>query len=418
LKKILVISTSPFPYGNNITDGPGYRAWHLLQALAKKHEIVILSLYESYHLGQKGNFLQIEENDIKIKPMQESPRGIADQIELENPDVLYLPWSATPFLGRVKHKIPTVLDYVGAGLLEEYATRGYIPLPLLQLKIKSFWLGDFFLTAGERERYYLLGLLAASKKLSYENCEHRSSLIHVIPMTPPTAPPISTKTELEKKPDELVLLVAGAFLPWYDYKTFFEALRILISNGEKNFRVLIMGGNPRDPKFEATVKRFGCVKEIEERIIFTGLVPFKQRANYYLTADIAVNIPSVTVEDELSVRTRVVDYLWANLPILSPATDEYSSTIVKSGGGFCYQAQNPKSLSNQISFLIKDKEKLAFAKSKLPDILLTKFNIDNYLSELNHFIENPFVDPLRKSNTALSSEVFLWLRDIYNMIKH
>ena len=99
--------------------------------------MVILSLYESFHLKNKTNF-STKENNILLKGIRHNPSAVAFEIEKENPDVLYLPWSTTPFLSRVKQKIPTILDYVGAGLFEEYATKGYIPTTLLQMKLKSF----------------------------------------------------------------------------------------------------------------------------------------------------------------------------------------------------------------------------------------------------------------------------------------
>ena len=84
------------------------------------------------------------------------------------------------------------------------------------MKLKSFWLGDFFVASGERERYYLLGLLVASKKLSHGKHSRADALIHVIPMTPPLKPPVLKENMLQREPNDFVLLVAGAFLPWYD----------------------------------------------------------------------------------------------------------------------------------------------------------------------------------------------------------
>jgi hypothetical protein len=415
-RKIAIISTSPFPYGDNITDGPGFRAWNLFQQIASSNEVVILSLYESFHLKTKNNF-EITENDIRIKGIHHSPREIALEVEKEKPNVLYLPWSSTPFLGRLKQKIPTILDYVGSGLLEEYATKGYIPITLLQMKLKSFWLGDFFITAGQRERYYLLGLLAASKKMSQVEHDQKDPLIHVIPITPPTNPPVLTKKIIEKKPDELVLLVAGAFLPWYDYSTFFTALKLLIAQGKSNFKVLIMGGNIRDRRFENIVRKMGCSERLREKLIFTGLVPFKQRSNYYLSADVAINIPSITIEDELSVRTRVIDYIWASLPILSPAQDEYSAAAISNGAGFLYQAGNSRSLADAISQIMDDRTQIEQAKSRMPLLLQNKFNLTNYISPLEAFIQNPYVDPTRLAPKGVSSDLFLWARDFFSLLK-
>jgi glycosyltransferase involved in cell wall biosynthesis len=416
MKKVLALSTSPFPYRNNITDGPGYRAWNLLQEVSKKHEVVILSLYESFHLKLHNEFEVLEDN-ISVKCIGHNPGRIARQIEDERPDLLYLPWSSTPFLSRLNRKIPTIIDYVGAGLLEDYVTKGYISTALMKMKLNSFWQGDFFITAGQRERYYLLGLMVASKKLCYRVYNQKNPLINVIPMTPPQKTPILKEQVIEKKSGEIVFLVAGAFLPWYDYHTFFEALKILIIEGMKNFKVIIMGGNIRDPKFEASVRRIGDVEGLRDKLIFTGIVPFKARENYYLSADAAVNIPSVNIEDELSVRTRIVDYIWSNLPIISPANDEYSSLVIHKDAGFKYTAGDSQSLSATFSQVMNQPSKLEQAKSRMPSLLENEFNIGKYFTLLESFIDNPFVDPSRRAPKGIGSDLFLLARDVLGLLK-
>jgi glycosyltransferase involved in cell wall biosynthesis len=416
MKKILAISTSPFPYGDNATDGPGYRAWNLLQKLAQKNEVVIFSLYESFHLRKREEF-EIEEEKITLKFMDYGPKNIAQKISQENPDVLYLPWSSTPFLSRLKTKIPTILDYVGAGLLEEFAVKGYIPITLLQMKLKSFWFGDLLLTAGQRERYYLIGLMAASKKLTLKPHNPSDPLIHVIPMTPPIDPPILKQNVIQKKSDEFVLLVAGAFLRWYDYVTLFKALEILIEKEKKNFKIIFMGGNQRDSHFENEIRKMGNTNGLSERLFFSGIVPFKMRADYYLKADVAVNIPANSIEDQLSVRTRIVDYIWAGLPIISPAKDEYSSAVVSAEAGFQYEVGNPRSLANVISTLIDNPKKLEKAKSQMSDLLQNEFNIEKHISPIESFIANPQIDPARKITQNFASDLFLWIRDARDLVK-
>lgn len=301
--------------------------------------------------------------------------------------------------------------------MEEYATKGYVPVTLLQMKLNSFWLGDFFITAGLRERHYLLGLLVASKKLSYGKHDQTDPLIHVIPMTPPPEPPILQEKVIQKNADDLVLLVAGAFLPWYNYATFFEALEILCKKGKRNLKVVFMGGNPRDSKFEGSIRKMGNLRGLQDNIIYTGLVPFKKRANYYLLADVAINLPSITIEDELAVRTRVVDYIWASLPMISPAKDEYSAAVVKAGAGFAYEAGDPISLARRLELIVDDRKKLEQAKGKMQSLLKNKFNLENYISPLELFIKHPSVDPVRLSPKGISSELFLWTRDIFNLLK-
>lgn len=418
-QKIVLISSSPIPHSNNITDGPGYRAWTLFQEIAKRHETVIISLYESYHKKLERE-LEVTEDNYLIKCMHHQPRRVARAVVEEAPDVIYLPWSSTPFISRLTEKIPTIVDYVGSGLLEYFVSYGYIPPSFLRLKIESFWLGDFLMTAGIREKYYLLGLLAASKRLSFRAQRLPMSLINVIPMSPPCNPPTLRRKVLEKDPNELIILVSGAFLPWYDYSTFFEALSLLIERKATNYRVIFLGGNPRDPIFERLVLKLGCDPRINNNLIFTGLVPFKERGNYYLSSDIGMNIPLPTVEDELSVRTRVIDYIWGGLPVVTPARDEYSKMVVENGGGLEYSPGNAHSLSQVIESLTNEsgREKLERLKNKISHIYEESLRMQKELVKpLERFILDPFVDPARKSSRRYFPELLLLARDALRLLR-
>lgn len=417
-RKLVLISTSPFPHSNNITDGPGYRAWNLFQRISNKHEIVILSLYESYHKNIRKEFT-ISEGNFLIKCMSHKPRKVAKAVHDEKPDILYLPWSATPFLARLKQKIPTIVDYVGATLLEQFISFGTVPADFLRLKMKSFWIGDFFMTAGSRERYYLMGLLIGSKRLCTLKRKLSPSLIHLIPMIPPSIPPVLRKKVIEKKPCELVILVAGAFLPWYSYSTLFEALDILVNHGRKNFKCVFFGGNPRNPRFEKLILRMGRDSHFTNSLIFTGLVPFKERGNYYLQSDVAVNIPLSTVEDELSVRTRIMDYIWAKLPVITPATDEHSKMVIDNQGGFKYLANDPTSLSKVLESLMGKHgvQEITKARRNMEGIYEKSLDITNALKPLEMFINEPYVDPARSSPRQFLPELLLWGRDVLRWLK-
>ncbi len=50
-------------------------------------------------------------------------------------------------------------------------------------------------------------------------------------------------------------------------------------------------------------------------------------------------------------------------------------------------------------------------------LLENEFNIEKYFSPLDEFISDPYVDSTRKSTKGISSDLFLWARDIINLIK-
>jgi glycosyltransferase involved in cell wall biosynthesis len=59
-----------------------------------------------------------------------------------------------------------------------------------------------------------------------------------------------------------------------------------------------------------------------------GWVPYEERANYLLEADIGVSTHHDYVENLFSFRTRILDYVWAGLPMIVSAGDSASEEIV------------------------------------------------------------------------------------------
>ena len=252
-RRLLALTTSPLPLPGQITDGPGFRMWSLLGEVAKNHDVRILSLYESLHQGLRPS-KTIEAGGITVEPHNHNPISIARRVKALGPDVLFLPWSSVGFLGGSNRSIPTILDYVGPGLLENFAALGRIPVPLLKLKLDSFWYGDFFVTTTERQRYYLIGLMAASGRLSHTAFDRHDPLVRVVRMTPPAlgAPIVSHSRTSTSEP--LVVLLSGAFLPWYDYHLLTEAVSLLSPSARSGIRIRVLGGNPRMPEVERFVR--------------------------------------------------------------------------------------------------------------------------------------------------------------------
>jgi glycosyltransferase involved in cell wall biosynthesis len=233
-------------------------------------------------------------------------------------------------------------------------------------------------------------------------------------MNPSSTPPISRRKVIEKEPGELVMLVSGAFLPWYDYKTLFKALNHLIKCGKTNFKVVFLGGNPRNPKFEKLILSMGQNLQFQKRVIFSGLFPFKERGDYYLQSDVGFNIPLPTVEDELSVRTRIVDYIWGGLPVITPARDEYSKMVVENGGGFTYIPNDSLSLSRLLENMMSEEgqETIKKARESMKDIYQKILNTKEVMEPLEEFIREPFIDPERKSPKRFLPEFLLLARDL------
>ena len=66
-----------------------------------------------------------------------------------------------------------------------------------------------------------------------------------------------------------------------------------------------------------------------DRVVFfnEGWVPYQERANYLLDADLGVSTHFDHLETSFSFRTRILDYMWASLPIVSTDGDTFAGII-------------------------------------------------------------------------------------------
>jgi len=260
------------------------------------------------------------------------------------------------------------------------------------MQLDSFRHGDFLITTSTRERYYLLGLLVASGRLSVGGFRRDDPLIHVIRMTPPLEPPSPDIRTPERDGRKLHVLLAGAFLPWYDYSLLTEAIKNLDTETRSAIRVVVLGGNPRMPDVAERVTKLLSRDDLRDTIQLTGVVPFRRRVEYYVGADVALSIPAPTLEDELSSRTRIVDYLWARLPIITNGRDEYSQMALEAGAGFHYDS-SPADLAAVLEQLVRDPTGLERARTAIDGLLREAFNPSEVLRPFLDFVEAPQLTP-------------------------
>ena len=68
-------------------------------------------------------------------------------------------------------------------------------------------------------------------------------------------------------------------------------------------------------------------------------VAFEDRQNYLLDADVGVSTHLDHIETEFSFRTRILDYLWAGLPIVATDGDSFAEVIVREDLGLVVPAR-------------------------------------------------------------------------------
>jgi glycosyltransferase involved in cell wall biosynthesis len=200
---------------------------------------------------------------------------------------------------------------------------------------------DFILCASEKQRDLWLGQLAAVGRLNPLNYDRDSSLrtlIDVVPFGIQEAAPIMQRHGIRNVIpgvglNDKVVLWGGGIYNWFDPLTLIQAVN-LVSKTHHDIKLVFMGTqhpNPHVPEMKMSFEAKELSKELglEGKHVFfnEGWVPYNERANFLLDADLGVSTHLDHLETAFSFRTRILDYLWAGLPIVATSGDTFETII-------------------------------------------------------------------------------------------
>ena len=206
---------------------------------------------------------------------------------------------------------------------------------------------DFFLCASGKQRDLWIGQLAGlgrANPVTYDGDESLRGLLAVAPFGIGEEPPVQTRHGMRGTipgigPDDKVILWGGGVYNWFDPITLVHAVHRL-SQRMPEVRLLFLGmkhPNPGVPQMRVAFETQQLAQElgIEGIHVFFNRewVEFDDRQNYLLDADVGVSTHLDHIETEFSFRTRILDYLWASLPIVATDGDSFSTLIREEGIG-------------------------------------------------------------------------------------
>lgn len=92
-------------------------------------------------------------------------------------------------------------------------------------------------------------------------------------------------------------------------------------------------------------------------------VPYDERGRWFAEADIGVSTHLDHVETAFSFRTRLLDYLWAALPIVATDGDVFATDIAREGLGAVVPAGDVDALAAALLHLVEDDDARAAASA-------------------------------------------------------
>lgn len=374
---ILVVTGDPI--GKKVA-GPAIRAWNIASELSKIGTVELVSFSGVDRASQIFGLHLVRPGNNKLFSQFES---WADIIVVQgNAAVVF------PILKKSKKVL--VFDLYDPMHLENLEQAKHLSRKTWKKSVDqavatlNFQLarGDFFLCASENQRIFWLGHLAALGRVNSENYltdKTFRKLIEVVPFGLSETPPQATKGSLRGVVDGIskndkIILWSGGLYDWFDPLTLISAVAELAVLHPQT-KLYFMGTKHPHPD----VPEMQIVAESRKHASNLGLlnssvffneewVDYDERANYLLEADLGVSTHFEHLETTFSFRTRILDYLWADLPIVTTQGDFFASLITDYDLGIAVPAENVKLLAKALEKSLFDEKFVSECKQNLIEI--------------------------------------------------
>ncbi|MCU1419774.1 MAG: glycosyl transferase [Mycetocola sp.] len=396
-RRILIVTGDPV--GQRMA-GPAIRAWNIAKLLSEEHEVRLISTNSAEALDDVVHVETVSQH--KPKGM-DAHEAWADVIIVQGHALQYFP----------------ALEQTSKVLVVDV----YDPLHLEQLEqgrdftVKQWndqiahsnatlnhqmMLGDFFLAASERQRHFWLGQLAALGRVNaytYSRDSELNSLIAIAPFGIPTEEPTATRGAIRDVVpgiglDDKIVIWGGGIYNWFDPETLIRAIH-RISVTHPDIRLFFMGvkhPNPDVPEMAAVSRARVLATNLGlngKHVFFNeSWVPYEERQNYLLEADLGVSTHFQHVETTFSFRTRILDYLWAGLPIVTTEGDSFGDLVNAENLGSAVPERDEEALAVAITSLLYDEAVSSAARANVQRVR-TRFVWEKAMQPLVEFCRNP-----------------------------
>lgn len=366
---VLVVTGEPL---SKKLAGPAIRAWEMAGALSAGHPVRLLST---------AGVSDVSDPRFEIVSAQgESLRehtDWADIIVFQGFLLEGAPW----LMDSDKIIVADIYDPMHLEQLEQAKDLGVdgrreAIFAVTDVLNKQLSRADHFLCASEKQRAFWLGQLASVGRinpLTVAPGEDLSSLVSVVPFGIQDDEPVQRKHGIRGVVpgigmDDKVIVWGGGVYNWFDPLTLVRAVGRLAER-HADVRLYFMGmkhPNPGVPDMRIAweTKQLATELGLTDKHVFfnTDWVPYNERADVLLDADLGVSTHFEHIETAFSFRTRILDYLWAGLPIVATTGDSFGDALDTEGLGRGVPPEDVEALERALEEMLYDEEAVASAK--------------------------------------------------------
>ncbi len=378
--------------------GPGIRAWEMACALAP---------YCKVTLAAPGNPSRSHPNVQVVGYNKSAPHSLQPHIDCADVVLTTGPlFAQMPFLQNLSK--PAIMDLYDPFELEKLSFSPGLDLSqktridtdiIIDLLLEAT-VGDFFICASERQRDFWLGVLLASGRLNtatYSQDPTLRALIDVVPFGAPSSPPSKKRPVLKGvvpgiSREDKVLLWNGGIWEWFDPLTLIEAL-VRILKVHQNVKLVFAAGHHFDtqivPEMPVLSKLLSVCQQyglLGRHVFFLDWIPYDERGEYLIEADLGISLHKNTIESHFACRSRLVDCIWAGLPVITTAGDPLGEIIAQYHLGYVIPPEDPQVAAEAILDALADatlRERVT--QAALP--ILKEFSWDVAVQPIVRFLE-------------------------------
>ena len=433
-KRIALFSYEPVFDEHNITSGPGQRIWEISKVL--RNSGLKVTIFEN----EGRNYIR---DGIEFVKWTDQP------IRSLNYDFALIPNThfSYNFLSAVRD-VSIIIDLSTPILVETLYQSGlkksrfFFSEDAMFPTISSLIKGDHFLCANENQYHYYQGMLNLIGKINPET--RNQHFLDIAPFGISNEEPKATRKVMKGKlfpKDSKVILFPSSLFPWFNPEVALKAF-IKVLKKVPNAKMVFFGSmNPKVPQM--CEDKYNQIKMLSDRnnltnksVFFQPWTSYSDRQNYYLESDLAiVTYYSQFIETQYAYRTRVMDLIWGNVPVIVSRGETLSEKISNLGMAVSIENNEDRIAETMIDLLTSDKlskmrnnikknRHLFYWKETLKPLLSYIDNFDSKNFKKENFSEKK--DNLKSveknlnlfSFFNLTSELINYYRKNYNFILH
>jgi glycosyltransferase involved in cell wall biosynthesis len=278
-----------------------------------------------------------------------------------------------------------------------------------------------FLCASERQRDLWLGLLSALGRVDFHEYGRDPSLrqlIRVVPFGIEPEPPRAQEPVLKGvvpgiEEGDRVLLWGGGIWNWFDPLTPIRAVAELTKRrrGVHLFFLGVRHPSPRVADMDMAERAQALAGELGilgSAVHFNfGWTPYEQRAGFLLEADVGISAHFESVESRFALRTRLLDYFWADLPTVTTRGDMLGDLVGERGLGRSVAPEAVDEWVAAIEGLLSNEAEYAAVQRRIAETR-EEFTWPRVVEPLAQLLSEPLPESRFPPRVASTMARYLW----------